>query len=135
MGKNESSYLNELIDKKLNYNVKSLQKIANSWGQDWGQTGYFKIRRGINECLIESFVIGAWAQTDKHLKQLRQFRMRQRMGRSKRNFRNRNNHHRRRHYKKPWNSSLPSINARHLNNLICMKKRQSKLILPCLIFK
>ena len=89
------------MNKKLNQNVKSLQKIANSWGQDWGQTGYFKIRRGINECLIESFVIGAWAQTDKHLKQLRQFRMRQRMGRSKRNFRNRNNHHRRRHYKKP----------------------------------
>ena len=88
---------------KKKYNVITFQKIANSWGQDWGQTGYFKIRRGINECLIESFVIGAWAQTDKHLKQLRQFRMRQRMGRSKRNFKNRsNNHnHRRRHFKKP----------------------------------
>ena len=67
------------------------QHIANSWGKDWGQNGYFKIRRGINECLIESFVIGAWAQTDKHLKQLRQFRMMQRIRRAKRHHRG---HHR-----------------------------------------
>ncbi|XP_074600708.1 cathepsin B-like [Brevipalpus obovatus] len=27
--------------------------VANSWGSDWGDKGYFKIRRGTNECGIE----------------------------------------------------------------------------------
>uniref|UniRef100_A0A224Y8I4 Cathepsin B n=1 Tax=Rhipicephalus zambeziensis TaxID=60191 RepID=A0A224Y8I4_9ACAR len=28
--------------------------VANSWGEHWGDKGYFKIRRGNNECRIES---------------------------------------------------------------------------------
>ena len=28
--------------------------IANSWGEDWGEKGFFRIRRGTNECGIES---------------------------------------------------------------------------------
>lgn len=36
---------------------------ANSWGEQWGEGGYFRIRRGINECEVETFVIGAWANT------------------------------------------------------------------------
>ena len=28
--------------------------IANSWNEDWGDKGFFKIRRGHNECGIES---------------------------------------------------------------------------------
>lgn len=47
---------------------------ANSWGSDWGEDGYFRIRRGQNDCDIEHFVVGAWSQTDKHLEQLKQFR-------------------------------------------------------------
>lgn len=27
--------------------------IANSWNTDWGDHGYFKIKRGNNECGIE----------------------------------------------------------------------------------
>jgi cathepsin B len=30
--------------------------VANSWGEDWGDAGFFKIRRGSNECGIESTV-------------------------------------------------------------------------------
>ncbi|XP_074601918.1 cathepsin B-like [Brevipalpus obovatus] len=30
---------------------------ANSWNATWGDKGYFKIRRGFNECGIESYVI------------------------------------------------------------------------------
>ena len=32
--------------------------VANSWGPDWGESGYFKIQRGHNECSIEDYVIG-----------------------------------------------------------------------------
>lgn len=34
--------------------------VANSWGEDWGENGYFRIRRGTNECNIEDFVIATW---------------------------------------------------------------------------
>lgn len=32
--------------------------IANSWNQDWGDKGYFKILRGQNECGIEEDIVG-----------------------------------------------------------------------------
>lgn len=31
--------------------------IANSWNEDWGDQGYFKIIRGKNECGIEGEVV------------------------------------------------------------------------------
>ncbi|CAF5213235.1 unnamed protein product [Rotaria magnacalcarata] len=35
-------------------------KVRNSWGSNWGDSGYFRIRRGVNMCGIESgpFYIG-----------------------------------------------------------------------------
>ncbi|XP_063226798.1 uncharacterized peptidase C1-like protein F26E4.3 [Bacillus rossius redtenbacheri] len=36
---------------------------ANSWGPLWGEGGYFRIRRGNNECEVEDFVLAAWAHT------------------------------------------------------------------------
>lgn len=39
--------------------------VANSWGNKWGEEGYFKIKRGSNECMIEEFVIGVWARQDR----------------------------------------------------------------------
>ncbi|XP_066600538.1 uncharacterized peptidase C1-like protein F26E4.3 isoform X2 [Prorops nasuta] len=38
--------------------------VANSWGYQWGEDGFFRILRGSNECEIESFVLGVWAKTD-----------------------------------------------------------------------
>ena len=32
--------------------------VANSWNPDWGDQGYFKIRRGTNECGIETDING-----------------------------------------------------------------------------
>eukprot|EP00741_Cyanophora_paradoxa_P009203 tig00001484_g8913.t1 len=32
--------------------------VANSWGKAWGEAGFFRIRRGTNECQIEGHVYG-----------------------------------------------------------------------------
>ncbi|CAL1268206.1 unnamed protein product [Larinioides sclopetarius] len=37
---------------------------ANSWGEEWGENGYFRIVRGQDECSIEMFVVGVWAHTE-----------------------------------------------------------------------
>jgi len=39
------------VDKGVKY-----WKIANSWNPWWGEKGYFRMRRGVNECNIESQV-------------------------------------------------------------------------------
>uniref|UniRef100_A0A1I7UE37 Pept_C1 domain-containing protein n=1 Tax=Caenorhabditis tropicalis TaxID=1561998 RepID=A0A1I7UE37_9PELO len=38
--------------------------IANSWGTSFGQKGFFKIRRGVNECQIEENVAAGLAKSD-----------------------------------------------------------------------
>ncbi|RCN24413.1 hypothetical protein ANCCAN_29890, partial [Ancylostoma caninum] len=31
--------------------------VANSWNTDWGENGYFRIVRGLNECGIEHAIV------------------------------------------------------------------------------
>ena len=31
--------------------------VANSWNEAWGMNGYFKIKRGTNECQIEDAIV------------------------------------------------------------------------------
>uniref|UniRef100_A0A8C5QEC6 Dipeptidyl peptidase 1 n=1 Tax=Leptobrachium leishanense TaxID=445787 RepID=A0A8C5QEC6_9ANUR len=33
--------------------------VKNSWGTEWGENGFFRIRRGNNECAIESIAVAA----------------------------------------------------------------------------
>lgn len=33
--------------------------VKNSWGTGWGEGGYFRIRRGSDECSIESIAVAA----------------------------------------------------------------------------
>ncbi|NWV32531.1 TINAL protein, partial [Grantiella picta] len=35
---------------------------ANSWGTAWGEAGHFRIARGVNECEVETFVVGVWGR-------------------------------------------------------------------------
>ena len=34
--------------------------VENSWGEDWGENGFFRIRRGTDECAIESMAVEAF---------------------------------------------------------------------------
>eukprot|EP00088_Acartia_fossae_P005496 TRINITY_DN12461_c0_g1_i3.p1 TRINITY_DN12461_c0_g1~~TRINITY_DN12461_c0_g1_i3.p1 ORF type:complete len:477 (-),score=87.30 TRINITY_DN12461_c0_g1_i3:116-1519(-) len=34
--------------------------VQNSWGENWGESGYFRIRRGTDECAIESIAVEAF---------------------------------------------------------------------------
>jgi len=36
--------------------------LANSWNTDWGENGYFRMRRGTNECGVESEIVAGIAE-------------------------------------------------------------------------
>ena len=40
-----------------NENGTPYRLVANSWNEDWGDKGLFKIKRGTNECGIENEIV------------------------------------------------------------------------------
>lgn len=44
--------------------IRKYWKVANSWGTDWGEDGYFRIERGTDESHIESFVVAAFPKVE-----------------------------------------------------------------------
>ena len=51
------SYLGGHAIRIVGWGVENNEKywiIANSWNPSWGENGYFRILRGVNECGIES---------------------------------------------------------------------------------
>lgn len=38
-------------------NGEKFWTVKNSWGPEWGESGYFRIRRGTDECSIESIAV------------------------------------------------------------------------------
>lgn len=34
--------------------------VQNSWGRDWGDNGFFMMKRGVDECMFESQVFTGW---------------------------------------------------------------------------
>lgn len=49
----------------INGEKKPYWLCVNSWGKNWGINGTFKLRRGTNECKIESFVISGYINSER----------------------------------------------------------------------
>lgn len=47
-------------EERNGYEITKYWIAANSWGTWWGENGYFRILRGVNECQIEDYVLASW---------------------------------------------------------------------------
>ncbi|KAK0426213.1 hypothetical protein QR680_009589 [Steinernema hermaphroditum] len=54
---------------------------ANSWGEDWGEGGFFRILRGENHCEVESYILASWGRTGKRRRRFKMRKLRRRLRR------------------------------------------------------
>jgi len=61
--------------------------VANSWNNDWGENGFFRIERGVDMCGIEDNIVAGLYSQSKHLAQTKKSH--------KKNNKNNKKHHKR----------------------------------------